>query len=82
MFFAIIPSSCNIFKDDGIISPIPLDSIFVNNIKNRSVDITAQIFCGRLCWKNTFFEKRIYGKDVFIKTFAVLDESSICPAVS
>jgi hypothetical protein len=81
LFFAIILSSCNIFEDDEIKLPIPVDSISVNNITNLSVDFTASIFCGSMCWKNTYFEKRISGSDVFIKTFAVLDGSSVCPAV-
>jgi|WetSurMetagenome_2_1015567.scaffolds.fasta_scaffold00867_12 hypothetical protein len=81
LFFAIILSSCNIFEDDEIKRPIPVDSISVNNISNLSVDFTASIFCGSMCWKNTYFEKRISGSDVFIKTFAVMDESSVCLAV-
>jgi hypothetical protein len=81
MFFAIILSSCTIFEDDEITRQIPVDSISVNNISNLSVDFTASIFCGSMCWKNTYFEKRISGSDVFIKTFAVSDESSVCPAV-
>ena len=81
LFFAIILSSCTNFEEDEIKRPIPVDSISVNNITNLSVDFTASIFCGSLCWKNTYFEKRISGSEVFIKTFAVLDGSSVCPAV-
>ena len=81
VFFAIILSSCTIFEDDEIKRPIPIDSISVNNISNLSVDFTASIFCGSMCWKHTYFEKRISGSDVFIKTFAVSDRSSVCPAV-
>ena len=81
LFLSIILFSCTIFEDDEIKRPIPVDSISVNNITNLSVDFTASIFCGSLCWKNTYFEKRISGSEVFIKTFAVLDGSSVCPAV-
>ena len=81
VFFAIILSSCTIFEDDEIKRPIPIDSISVNNISNLSVDFTASIFCGSMCWKYTCFEKRISGSDVFIKTFAVSDGSLVCPAV-
>ena len=81
LFFATILSACNIFEDDEIKLPIPVDSISVNNITNLLVDFTASIFCGTLCWKNTYFEKRISGSEVFIKTFAVSDGSLVCPAV-
>jgi len=68
-------------EEDEIIHPIPTDSISVNNTSNLTVDITATIFCGSYCWKKTYFEKSINGNNVFIKTFAVSDESSVCPAV-
>ena len=69
------------FEEDDITRPIPVDSIAVNNTSNLTADITATIFCGSYCWKNTYFEKSINGNNVFIKTFAVSDESSVCPAV-
>jgi hypothetical protein len=69
------------FEEDEIIHPIPTESISVNNTSNLTADITATIFCGSYCWKNTYFEKSINGNNVFIKTFAVLDGSSVCPAV-
>jgi hypothetical protein len=81
LFFAIILSSCTVFEDDEIKRPIPVDSISVNNISNLFVDFIASVFCGSMCWKNTYFEERISGNDVFIKTLAVLDGSSVCPAV-
>ena len=81
LFLLIILSSCTIFEDDEIKRQIPVDSISVNNISNLSVDFTASIFCGSLCWKNTYFEKKISGSDVFIKTFAISDGSSACPDV-
>lgn len=81
LFLACIVSSCTIFEDDEIKRPIPVDSISVNKISNLSVDFTASIFCGSMCWKYTYFEKRISASDVFIKTFAVSDGSSVCPAV-
>jgi hypothetical protein len=69
------------FEEDDITRPIPVDSISVNNTSNLTADITATIFCGSYCWKNTYFEKSINGNKVFIKTFAVSDGSSVCPAV-
>jgi hypothetical protein len=81
MLLSIILSSCNIFVDGEIKRLIPVVSISVNNILNLPVDFTASIFCGSMCWKHTYFEKRISGSDVFIKTFAVSDRSSVCPAV-
>ena len=76
-----ILSSCSVFDDDDITRPVPVDSVFVNNTSNLSADFTAKIYCGSYCWKNTYFEKSINGNNVFIKTFAVSDESSVCPAV-
>jgi len=78
---AMIFSACSSFEEDEITRPIPVDSIVVNTISNLTADFTAIIFCGSYCWKNTYFEKSINGNDVFIKTFAVLDRSSVCPAV-
>ncbi len=76
-----ILSSCSVFEDDDIIRPVPMDSVFVNNTSNLTADFTAKIYCGSYCWKKTYFEKSINSNNVFIKTFAVLDESSVCPAV-
>ena len=76
-----ILSSCSVFDDDDITRPVPVDSVFVNNTSNLSADFTAKIYCGSYCWKNTYFEKSINGNNVFIKIFAVSDESSVCPAV-
>jgi len=76
-----ILSSCSEFETDEITRAIPIDSVSVNNISNLSVDFTAITYCGSLCWKSTYFEKRIIASDVFIKTFAVLDKSAACPAV-
>lgn len=81
IFLLIIFSSCTMFEEDEIIHPIPTDSISVNNTSNLTADITATIFCGSYCWKNTYFEKNINGNNVFIKTFVVSDESTVCPAV-
>ena len=81
LFLATIISACSSFEDEEIIRPIPVDSIFVNSISSHSVHFTTTIFCGSMCWKNTYFKKRIVGEDVFLKTFAVLDGSSVCPAV-
>lgn len=81
LFFTLFISACSSLDDDEIRNPIPVDSISVNNVSNLNVNFTATIFCGSYCWKNTYFEKRIVGGDVFIKTFAVSDRSSVCPAV-
>ena len=77
----LVLSSCSVFDDDDITRPVPVDSVFVNNTSNLTADFTAKIYCGSYCWKNTYFEKSINGNNVFIKTFAVSDESSVCPAV-
>jgi hypothetical protein len=74
-------SSCSVFEEDDITYPIPIDSVFVNNTSNLTAEFTAKIYCGSYCWKNTYFEKSILGNNVFIKTFAVSDGSSVCPAV-
>jgi hypothetical protein len=83
IFFLLvfILSSCSEFETDEITRPIPIDSVSINNISNLNVNFTAITYYGSLCWKSTYFEKRIIGSDVFIKTFAVLDRSSACPAV-
>jgi len=81
LLMVIIFSACSSFEEDEIRRPIPVDLISVNNISNITADFTATIFCGSYCWKNTCFEKSIKGNDVFIKTFAVSDRSSVCPAV-
>ena len=74
-------SACSLFEENDITHPIPVDSISVNNTSSLTADFTAKIYCGSYCWKNTCFEKSINGNNVFIKTFAVSDESSVCPAV-
>ncbi|HRN27943.1 MAG: hypothetical protein IT276_05230 [Ignavibacteriaceae bacterium] len=74
-------SACSIFDDgDELRRPIPVDSISVNST-SLNAEFTATIFCGSYCWKSTYFEKSISGGDVFIKTFAVSDGSSVCPDV-
>jgi hypothetical protein len=69
------------FEEDDITSPIPVDSISVNNTSSLTADFTATIYCGSYCWKKTYFEKSISGNNVFIKTFAISEGSSVCPAV-
>ena len=81
LLMALVLSSCSLFEEDDITSPIPVDSVFVNNTSNLTVDFTAKIYCGSYCWKKTYFEKSINGNNVFITTFAVSDGSSVCPAV-
>lgn len=81
LLIAIVLSSCSVFEEEDITRPIPVDSISVNSTSNLTADFTATIFCGSYCWKNTYFEKSINGNNVFIKTFAVSEESSVCPDV-
>ena len=81
LLLTVLISACSVFEDDEIRRPFPVDSISVNSISNLTVNFTAIIFCGSYCWKETYFEKSISGSDVFIKTFAVLDGSSVCPQV-
>lgn len=82
-FFILIValSSCLEFENDEITRAIPVDSISINNVTNLSVDFTAITYCGSLCWKSTYFENKVIGSDVFIKTFSVSDRSAACPAV-
>lgn len=81
LFLTVLISACSIFKDDEIRRPFPVDSISVNSVSNLKANFTAVSFCGSYCWKETYFEKSISGGDVFIKTFAVLDGSTVCPQV-
>lgn len=81
LLLTILISSCSSFEDEEERHSIPIDSISVNSISNLTVNFTATIFCGSYCWKETYFEKSISGSDVFIKTFAVSDGSSVCPQV-
>jgi hypothetical protein len=74
-------SSCSVFEEDDITRPIPVDSISVKNILSLTADFTASNFCGSMCWAKTYFEKTINGNNVYIKTFAVVDGSKICPDV-
>jgi len=78
---ALVFYSCSVFEDDEITYTIPIDSISVKNISNLKVEFTASNFCGSMCWKKTYFGKRVSGNDIFIKTFAVVDGSTACPAV-
>lgn len=80
LLFAVLVSACSILDDDELRRPIPVDSISVNST-SLNAEFTAIIFCGSYCWKSTYFEKSISGSDVFIKTFAVSDGSSVCPDV-
>ena len=81
LLLTVLISACSSFEDDEIRQPIPVDSISVNSISNLKANFTAVIFCGSYCWKETYFEKSISGSDVFIKTFAVSDGSTVCPQV-
>ncbi|MBE0551451.1 MAG: hypothetical protein IH619_03640 [Ignavibacterium sp.] len=81
LLMLLVLSSCSVFEEDDITRPIPVDSVFVNNSSNLTAEFTAKIYCGSYCWKNTYFEKSILGNNVFIKTFAVSEGSSVCPAV-
>jgi hypothetical protein len=78
---AFVISSCSEFEDDEITYTIPVDSISVKNISKLKAEFMASNFCGSMCWEKTYFEKIIIGNDVFIKTFAVADGSTACPAV-
>lgn len=80
-FLMLIISSCSLFEEDDIIHTIPVDSVFVNNTSNLTVEFTAKIYCGSMCWKETYYKSSTNGNDVYIKTFAVTDGSAVCPAV-
>ena len=73
--------SCSVFEEDEIVYPIPVDSISVKSTYNLIADFTASNFCGSSCWKRTYFEKKITGNKIDIKTFAVTDGSRTCPDV-
>lgn len=81
LLLTVLISACSVFEDDEIRQPIPIDSISVNSTVNLTANFTAVSFCGSYCWKETYFEKSISGSDVFIKTFAVSDGSTVCPQV-
>ncbi len=81
LLLAVLVSACSIFEDNEMRRPISVDSISVNSISNLTANFTATNFCGSYCWEKTYFEKSISGRDVFIKTFAVSDGSTVCPDV-
>jgi len=81
LFLTALLSSCSGFEEDEIIYTMPVDSISVKSISNLTIAFTASNFCGSLCWERTYFEKRIKGTEIFIKTFAVETPSGVCPDV-
>lgn len=82
ILFAVIFSSCSIWEDEKEISqPFAVESITVNNVSRTGISLTAYNSCGSMCWKRTFVESRVNGFEVFVKTVAVFNEYTACPAV-
>ena len=79
LLVTLIPA-CSIRDDEDIKVLFPTDLVLVNNT-SLNAEFTATVFCGSYCWKSTSFESSIKGGDIFIKTFAVFDGSTVCPQV-
>lgn len=83
-FFLILTlalSACSLFEEDDITRLVPVDSIIVNGTSGLSSNFTALIPCGSICWKESYFKSSVSNKDIFIKTFAIINGSAVCPAV-
>ncbi|MEO8230881.1 MAG: hypothetical protein ABI638_01270 [Ignavibacteriota bacterium] len=81
LLLTVLISACSSFEKEEHRPPITVDSVSVNSVSNLTANFTAIIFCGSYCWEKTYFEKSISGSDIFIKTFAVSDGSTVCPQV-
>ncbi len=82
LLFTVILSSCSVWEDEKEISqPFSVESIIINDISRTGIHLTAYNSCGSMCWKRTFVESRINGFEVYVKTIAVFDEWTACPAV-
>lgn len=76
-----ILSACSSFEDENIYKhAVWIDSLSVEKVELRTVDFTAHIFCGSMCWDGYYFEKFEQGSDIYLKLF-VTSDGSACPAV-